>query len=172
MKCFLDYFKESFNLMMSWLVFGIEVIHTFPILMTFTNFAKIKTGNSLKNGMQMALKPLSPSCMTQSPLIMNHLQEPKPNWLLSQSLEGKGTFFNFKVFRFLKDLGQVFFFQGNSQADCKTLKKETTMTKSVKNIGKFTKRDLTKNYQIVSSKATNPKYRICFKKCKLIQMEV
>ena len=37
---------------------------------------------------------------------------------------------------------------------------------------KIIKDGLVKNYQIVNSKATNPKYRICFEKCKLIQMEV
>ena len=36
---------------------------------------------------------------------MNSLREPKPNWSLSQLLESKGTFFNFKVvFVSLNDL--------------------------------------------------------------------
>ena len=46
------------------------------------------------------------------------------------------------------------------------------MTKRVKNIAKNTKTDLTKNYQIVNSKATNQKYRICFEKCTFMKMEV
>ena len=46
------------------------------------------------------------------------------------------------------------------------------MTKLVKNIVENTKENLAKNYQIVNSKATYPKYRICFEKCVLMQMEV
>ena len=53
----------------------------------------------------------------------------------------------------------VFFFLVSSQADYKTLRKETIMTKSVKCIAENTKPDLAENYQIVNSKTTNTKYK-------------
>ena len=52
-----------------------------------------------------------------------------------------------------------FFSLVNSRANYKKLRKETTMTKSVKNIAKDTMTGLAKNYQIVNLKATNPKFR-------------
>ena len=46
------------------------------------------------------------------------------------------------------------------------------MTKSVKNIAKDTKENLTKNYQIANSKARNPKFRTWSDKFTLMQMEL
>ena len=86
-------------------------------------------------------------------------------------MESKGTIFNFKVVLFPKMI-YIFFFLVTSQADYKTLRKENMMTKRVKNIAMITKTYLAKDYQIVNSKATNPKYRVCFEKCILMQMEV
>ena len=51
----------------------------------------------------------------------------------------------------------------DSQAYWKTLRKETMMTKSVKNIAEITKEILVMNFQIANSKATNPKSKTCLK---------
>ena len=89
---------------------------------------------------------------------MKALQEPKPNWSLSQLMElRKSTFFNFKVVVFPKS--NFFFFIGNSQAIYNTLRKESILTKCVNNIAYGTKTKLAKNFQLVNSKATNPKFK-------------
>ena len=75
-------------------------------------------------------------------------------------MESKGTFFNSKLI--VLSYNDLFFFLaflGESQATYKTLRKETTMTNIVKRIAKNTKTDFAKSYQIVNSKATNPKFR-------------
>ena len=73
-----------------------------PISITLKNFAENKSGEALYNGVQEDLKPLSPSCMPLMTFSMNTSQEPKPNWSLSQLVESKGTFSNFKAVSFLK----------------------------------------------------------------------
>ena len=72
-------------------------------------------------------------------------------------MESKGTLFYLKVVLFPKN--DLFFFIVTSQASYKTLRKETMITKSVTGIAKDTKKNLAKNYQIVNSKATNPKFK-------------
>ena len=99
---------------------------------------------------------------------MNTWQEPKPNWSLSQLLESKGTFFNFKVVLFPKLISSSFL--GNSQSYYKTLRKESMTIKSVKYIAKNTKTHLTKNSQIVNSKETNQKFKNWFERFILIKM--
>ena len=73
-------------------------------------------------------------------------------------MESKGTFFK-KNAMILKMIYYSFYI-GTSQVSYETLRKENMMTKDVKYTAKITKIDLAKDYQIVNSKATNPKFKI------------
>ena len=78
--------------------------------------------------------------------------------LVFVTIDGKQRYY-LKNFKVVLKMIYIFFFLVNSQTSCSTLRKETIMTKCVKNIAKDTKNSLAKNYQIVNLKATNPKFR-------------